>query len=64
MRRTGSSFSDEHAVVIDVNRQACESLGYSARQSWSACTRAISTRALDAAAVARLGQRVARRRRR
>ena len=53
----GLFLQDEHAAVIDVNRQACESMGYSREELIGMHPRDFDAR-LDAASVAQLGKRV------
>jgi PAS domain S-box-containing protein len=53
----GLFLHDEHAVVIDVNRQACESMGYSRDELVGMHPRDFDA-GLDAASVAQLGKRV------
>ena len=53
----GLFLQDEHAVVIDVNRQACESMGYSRDELIGMHPRDFDA-GLDAASVAQLGKRV------
>ena len=53
----GFFLHDEHAVVIDVNRQACESMGYSRDELIGMHPRDFDA-GLDAASVAQLGKRV------
>jgi PAS domain S-box-containing protein len=49
---------DEHEALIDVNRQACESLGYSREEMIGMRPRDFDA-ALDQASIARIGERVA-----
>jgi PAS domain S-box-containing protein len=53
----GFFLHDEHAVVIDVNRHACESMGYSRDELIGMHPREFDA-GLDAASIARLGKRV------
>jgi PAS domain S-box-containing protein len=53
----GLFLHDEHAVVFDVNRQACESMGYSRDELIGMHPRDFDA-GLDAASVAQLGKRV------
>jgi PAS domain S-box-containing protein len=53
----GLFLHDEHAVVTDVNRQACESMGYSRDELIGMHPRDFDA-GLDAASVAQLGKRV------
>jgi PAS domain S-box-containing protein len=53
----GLFLHDEHAVVFDVNRQACESMGYSRDELIGKHPRDFDA-GLDAASVAQLGKRV------
>ena len=48
---------DEHQAILDVNRQACESLGYSREELIGMHPRDFDA-ALDEASIARLGERV------
>ena len=48
---------DDHAVLIDVNRQTCESLGYSREEMIGMRPRDFDA-ALDQASIARIGERV------
>jgi PAS domain S-box-containing protein len=53
----GLFLHDEHQLVIDVNRQACESLGYSRDELIGMHPRAFDA-GLDKASLARVGERV------
>jgi PAS domain S-box-containing protein len=53
----GLYLHDEHAVLLDVNRHACESMGYSREEMIGMHPRDFDA-GLDAASVARLGKRV------
>ncbi len=48
---------DEHQAILDVNRQACESLGYSREEMIGMQPRDFDA-GLDAASIARIGERV------
>jgi len=49
---------DEHQAILDVNRQACESLGYSREEMFGMHPRDFDA-GLDEATIARIGERVA-----
>ena len=51
---------DEHQALLDVNRQACESLGYSREEMIGMHPRDFDA-GLDAASIARIGERVSER---